>query len=215
VANPLLSRLRFGSYLVYSPRGTSDVSRRSQRIRDRIKAGDPNLLQEIAKRLASEFATSGLAAVLGPSVALVPAPRSSPLLPGALWPPRLVAEALATVGLGRSVVPLLERVEPVPKSAFARPGERPNARKHYDTMRVSAQPELVADGRLTIVDDFLTKGNTLLGGASRLAEVYPGVEISVFGLVRTKGLQLDIERVIEPCLGEITRIGEDEGDRSP
>jgi hypothetical protein len=213
VANQLLSSLPFGSYLAYSPRGTTDVSKRSRKIRDRIKAGDKNLLRQIAERLVSEFDASGLIAVLGPEVALVPAPRSSPLLEGALWPPRLVAEALLAVGLGKLVVPCVERIEAVPKSAFAKPGERPNARRHYETMRVNA--ELIPATRLTLVDDFLTKGNTLLGAATRLEEAYPNAQIAAFGLVRTKGLQLEIEKVIDPCVGEIIRVGDDEADRNP
>lgn len=213
MAKPLLSRLPFGSYLVYSPRGKSDVSKRSQRIRDRIKAGDQDLLRQIAERVAADFEASGLAAVIGPEVALIPAPRSSPLLAGALWPPRLVAEALVAVGLGRSVFPCLERIEAVPKSAFAKPGERPNARRHYDTMRVQA--ELLAESRVTLVDDFLTKGNTLLGGATRLSEVYPNAQIAAFGPVRTKGFLLDIERLIEPCVGTIELEPNDEADRNP
>lgn len=213
MASQLLSSLPFGSYLVYSPRGTSDVSKRSRQIRDRIKAGDKDLLRQIAERLASEFDASGLGAVLGSEVALVPAPRSSPLLEGALWPPRLVAEALVAVGLGRLVVPCLERTEAVPKSAYAKPGERPNARRHYETMRVNA--ELIPATRMTLVDDFLTKGNTLLGAATRLKEAYPSTQIAAFGLVRTKGRQLEIEKVIDLCVGEVIRIGDDEADRYP
>ncbi len=50
-----------------------------------------------------------------------------------------------------------------------------------------ARPDLAAGGRITIVEDFLTKGNTLLGAASRLAEVYPQAVITVLALVRTMG----------------------------
>ncbi len=213
MANQLLSSLPFGSYLVYSPRGTSEVSKRSRNLRDRIKAGDKDLIRQIADRLASGFGASGLAAVLGPEVVLVPAPRSSPLLPGGLWPPKLVADALVAVGLGKSVVPCLERTEAVPKSAFAKPGERPSARRHYETMRVNA--ELLPASRLTLVDDFLTKGNTLLGGATRMIEVYPSYEVAAFGLVQTKGFLLEIERVIDPCVGTITLVGDDDASRSP
>jgi predicted amidophosphoribosyltransferase len=124
-----------------------------------------------------------------------------------------VAEALLAVGLGKLVVPCVERIEAVPKSAFAKPGERPNARRHYETMRVNA--ELIPATRLTLVDDFLTKGNTLLGAATRLEEAYPNAQIAAFGLVRTKGLQLEIEKVIDPCVGEIIRVGDDEADRNP
>lgn len=213
MASPLLSEVRFGSYLVYSPRGQSPVSVKSRRIRDAVKAGAPATLESVVRRLQQEFSTSGLDAVLGSDVTLVPTPRSSPLVEGGLWPGRLLAEALVAVGLGREVVACVSRVEAVPKSSFQKHGERPSARRHYDTMRVEAQ--LVASKRLTLVDDFLTKGSTLLGAATRLAEAYPQMEVAVFGLVRTKGLQPDVADIVEPCVGRIVRVGESGSDRQP
>ncbi len=56
---------------------------------------------------------------------------------------------------------------------------------------------------ITVVDDFVTKGNTLLGG---VAEAYPGTRISVFALVRTLGRQPEIDSIILPCLGEIRNV---------
>src|SRR5439155_6560765 len=119
------------SYLVYSPKGQSEVSRKSRRIRDAVKAGQEPALRSIVEHLAQHFESSGLVAVLGPDVTLVPCPRSSLLVEGALWPGRLIGEALVKVGLSRQVLVSLERVEAVPKSAFQARGGRPNARKHY------------------------------------------------------------------------------------
>ena len=212
MASPLLSELAFGSLLVYSPRGTSETSRRSREYRDRFKAGDQALVESAVARLSECFADSGLDAVLEPDVALVPAPRSGLLLEGALWPARIIADALARAGFGATVVPLLRRTEAVPKSAFQPPGERPNALRHYQTMAV--EPELVAMRRITVVDDFVTKGNTLLGGASRLVEAIPNAEIRAFALVRTLGLQPEIERVLDPRVGRIRAVAF-EADREP
>jgi hypothetical protein len=144
-------------------------------------------------------------------VTLVPCPRSSLLVEGALWPGKLIAEELVRVGLGRDVVVSLERIEAVPKSAFQARGERPNARKHYDTMRATA--ELAVGARITLVDDFLTKGNTVLGAASRLAEVYPRASLAAFAPVRTKGLQPEVVALIEPCVGRIRLRPGEEADR--
>jgi len=208
----LLSEIPFGAFLVYSPRGTSPVSVRSRRVRDGIKAGRDEILRAAIEYLLRDFEGSGLSAVLGRDVSLVPCPRSSPLVSGALWPPRWVAAALVAAGLGREVVSCLERTEAVPKSAFQQPGARPTARRHYETIRVNELP--LTGERVTIVDDFLTKGNTLLGAASRLAEARPRAAISAFALVRTLGRQPEIERIVDPCVGVIELAGE-EGVRKP
>lgn len=213
MASRLLSELPFGSYLVYSPKGASEVSRRSRELRDAVKAGKAPTLRTIAEHLVENFPSSGLAAVLGPDVTLVPCPRSSPLVEGALWPGKLMSEELVRVGLGRQVIVSLERVEAVPKSAFAARGSRPNAAKHYETIRATA--DLAATERVTIVDDFLTKGNTLLGAATRLAEVYPRAKLAAFASVRTKGLQPEVDNLIEPCVGRIWERYTGEADREP
>jgi len=68
--------------------------------------------------------------------------------------------------------------------------------------------------RITLVDDFVTKGNTLLGAASRLATALSSVKPTAFPLVRTMGLQPDVERIVDPCVGTIRRSGSGE-DRQP
>jgi len=211
VASPLVSELPFGSYLVYSPRGSSEVSRKSRQLRDAVKAGHGPTLRNIVAHLKQNFDGSGLAAVLGPDVTLVPCPRSRPLVEGALWPGRLIAEELVRAGLGRQVLISLERMEAVPKSAFQARGERPNARKHYDTIRATA--DLAATARITLVDDFLSKGNTVLGAASRLAEVYPRAALAPFAPVRAKGLQPEVAALVEPCIGHIRERFDGEADR--
>jgi adenine/guanine phosphoribosyltransferase-like PRPP-binding protein len=108
---------------------------------------------------------------------------------------------------------LLERVEAVPKSSFQKPGERPSARRHYET--IQAHAELLTTPRLTLVDDFVTKGNTLLGGASRLAETFPAMRLAAFALVRTRGLQPDVADLVEPCVGRVVRVGDDWAEREP
>jgi hypothetical protein len=72
-------------------------------------------------------------------------------------------------------------------------------------MDVSELP-LVGE-RITLVDDFVTKGNTLLGAASRLATVLSSGTPTAFPLVRTVGLQPDVERIVDPCVGTIRRHG--------
>ncbi len=64
-------------------------------------------------------------------------------------------------------------------------------------------------GRVTLVDDVVTKGRTLLAAASRVREVLPRAEVSAFALVRTMNLVLDIERIVEPCVGRIRCVDAD------
>jgi len=109
-------------------------------------------------------------------------------------------------GLGKEVLPCLVRRTPVAKSAFQAPGERPDARRHFETIEVSELP--LVSGRITLVDDFVTKGNTLLGAASRLATTLAPGTPTAFALVRTMGLQPDVDEIIDPCVGTIRRVGD-------
>ncbi len=182
------SEVSLGSYLVYSPRGTSVISVKSRRWRDSIKGGVEAALRTAVHYLVRDLESTELSAVLGSDVTLVPAPGSSLLVEGAFWGPRWIAEELVRVGLGKQVFPCLSRITAVPKSAFQPPGGRPSARHHYDTMRVEGLAPL-GGRRITIVDDFVTKGNTLLGAASRLSEACPTAQVNAFALIRTMGLQ--------------------------
>ncbi len=211
MASSLLSSLRFWSFLVYLPRGTGEVSKRSRRFSYSIKAGRPEALTQAADRLVRDFESTLLSSVLGPDITLIPAPRSSLLVAGGLWPSRLIAEALVSRGLGASVLPVLTRVEPVPKSAFQAQGKRPDARRHFETTAI--EPALTTQ-RITIVDDVITKGSTLLGAASRIALTCPRAEINAFALIRTMGRVTDIERIVEPCVVIVRAVG-DEAMREP
>jgi hypothetical protein len=208
----LLSEIVFGSYLTYSPRGTSGLSQVSRKVRDDIKSGRDRTLRLAIDQLAKHFTETGLSAVLGPDVILVPAPGSALLVDGGFWGPRWIAEALVAAGLGREVLPCLVRSAPVPKSAFQASGERPDAQRHFETIDVAELP-LVGE-RITVVDDFVTKGNTLLGAASRLATALSSGKPTAFPLVRTMGLQPDVDRIVDPCVGTIRRYGSG-ADRQP
>jgi adenine/guanine phosphoribosyltransferase-like PRPP-binding protein len=54
---------------------------------------------------------------------------------------------------------------------------------------------------ITLVDDVITMGATLRGGASLLAEAFPHATIRAFALVRT--LHETFEHIIDPVRGEI------------
>jgi hypothetical protein len=183
------------------------MSQISRKVRDDIKSGRDRTLRLAIEGLLKRFEETGLSAVLGPDVILVPTPGSALLVEGGFWGPKWIAEGLVAAGLGREVLPCLVRSTPVPKSAFQAPGERPDAQRHFDTIEVSELP--LGGERITLVDDFVTKGSTLLGAASRLATTLASGTPTAFALVRTMGLQPDIEQIVDPCVETIRRVGDD------
>ncbi len=217
---PLLSKVHFGSFLAYSPRGESGTSQQSQLICHAIKRdgliGDPQVraIEYVVARLQQQGAV--FHDLIAPDVVLVPCPRSAPFPPGqrpVLWVPMRICEALKAAGYGSAVRPWLERKEAVPKSAFAGPGARPSARQHFETM--SIMPTLDRPARITVVDDVVTKGATLLAAASLVAQAFPGAEVRAFALVRTEGFVPDIASMVDPVVGRITLKRSDRVYREP
>lgn len=211
----MLSEVHFAAYLAYSPRGTSEMSRRSRAICHGLKQDKASeqanlpLIEYVVDRLAADQPRQVLP-VLGSGRTLVPMPRSAPFPPretNVLWVPRRIAEVLVARGLGAGVAPVLERITAVPKSAFAAPGERPSVQAHYDSLRVHATLE--SPTRITIVDDVVTRGRTFLAAASRLKEAYPDAEVSCLALVRTRGLVPEILNMVDPIYGTIRYVAGD------
>lgn len=135
----LLSKITFGSFLVYAPRGTSELSNRAKQFVRALKEerliGVPPQSPSgyAARRLADERAHGALEEVFGAAPLLVPVPQSSLPVEGGIWPAYNIAWALVAQGLGATVVPCLQRVRAVPKSAFATSGSRPKPLDHYES----------------------------------------------------------------------------------
>ena len=201
MARRSLSELAFFSLLVYSPRGETEISKSSRQVRDQIKNADPATLATAVTRLRSLLDKGDLSEFLGPEKVLIPAPRSAPVHGGGLWPAERICATLVDAGLGREVLPCLERATAVPKASFAVPGERPTVEQHMQSMRVRAQ--LVKAESLTIVDDFVTKGRMLFASAGLVQAAYPTAQVRAFALIRTLGMVPEIERILEPCTGRI------------
>jgi hypothetical protein len=215
----LLSSLQFGSFLSYSPHGKSAAELAARTICREIKRdgyvgrdhGEERILSYAVGRLRTCL-TAALADFLAADVVLVPAPGSAPLLPrqpNALWVPRRICEELRAAGFGSRVEPLLLRRLAVAKSAYARRGARPGVQEHYDSFvvapRIGASP-----ARITLIDDVITKGATLLAGASRLAEAFPDATVRAFALIRTQ-YPIDRERdrqrfraIVDPVNARVT-----------
>ena len=121
---------------------------------------------------------------------------------GTLWVPERIASSLVDQGLGLRVVPMLQRTDAVPKSAWCAPQDRPSPQTHYDSMVVRNPLEEPAS--VLLVDDIVTRGSTLLAGASRIHHLYPECEIRAFAAMRTMTNESDFVKEFEPVRGEIT-----------
>jgi hypothetical protein len=198
----LPSSVPFSSLLVYSPRGESQVSKNSRTVCYSLKQGKPEFVTQAVARLAQLWKAEDMDDFFGPDVILIPAPRSSPLVSGALWPAQVICREIVAQGLAKAVEPALKRITRVTKSAGAR--ERPDIQKHMETME--ATPWL-SDGeapRVTIVDDVITKGATLYAGCVMIRELMPRAEVKAFAVVRTIS-HGDVENILQPCVGEIKK----------
>jgi hypothetical protein len=142
---------------------------------------------------------------------------------GADWVGERLAWCLKEVGLAAEVWPVLRRRHPVRKSAFAAAGERPTVLEHYASFAIervfsggtpigscSPAAEPRASGlQLTLVDDVITRGRTLLAAAARLRDAFPGAQIRAFALLRTLRPDETLGQVLDPREGEVRWVSGD------
>jgi hypothetical protein len=224
----LFPALQFASCFAYLPYGSGTVSEQGRLLCSRLKAADPRWLPRLAGEVWLEAAAHRrFAAVLGKRVVLVPVPGSAPQ-PRQNWVGERLAWCLRELGLAVEVWPVLRRGYAVRKSAVAASGERPSVLEHYASFAVDRslrgedpirRPGLAdepggAGMHLTLVDDVITRGRTLLAAAGRLQEVFPAAQIRAFALMRTLGRDETLARVLDPCEGEVRWISGD-ARRSP
>jgi hypothetical protein len=208
-------RLPFFTPFCYSPRGASVRAERSRRLRDLVKRADAATLGACCRRVAAMVEEGGVAAdFLAPATVLVPIPRRIPHDPlGPVSAPEAIARALRVADLAGVVCPALRRWRAVPKSAWSRPGSRPEFLEHFHSLEFADAIELpITDPQalhLLLVDDFITRGRTLLAAAALLYQSFPYARICAFALVRTEGLAPDIAAIASPVTGVIRYLGGD------
>lgn len=189
----------------------------------RLKATDGVWLPHLVARVWLETVGHGrFPLAFGDPVILVPVPGSAPLQ-RADWVGQRLAWCLKEVGLAAEVWPVLRRRYAVRKSAFAPSGERPTVLEHYASFTVerdlcsgasfcprsSARAPRGTGLQLTLVDDVVTRGRTLLASAGRLRDAFPGAMVRAFALLRTLGPHETLRQVLDPCEGEVRWVSGD------
>ena len=74
--------------------------------------------------------------------------------------------------------------------------------------------DLLKITRVTIVDDVITRGATLVAAATLLQQRFPEAEICIFAVVRTKSCDPEVGTILDPVIGEVSFNGVD-ADRKP
>jgi predicted amidophosphoribosyltransferase len=192
----------------YSPRGTSPLAEKSRHLRDLIKRADSAMLAHCVTHIATIIDAGTVRDFLRPDLVLVPVPRRVAYdLRDPRSAPEAIARALHAAGHGKIVWPALRRVRTIPKSAWSRAGSRPEFLEHYTSLElIDHEPPA---RRLLLVDDFVTRGRTLLAAAAVLRQAVPSAHLRAFALVRTEGLVPDIAAITAPTIGTIRYLGGD------
>lgn len=178
--------LNYSTAFQYHPKLQTPAAILSHKIRDYTKGARVNIIGDILLDTINRhpqfepfFKSSNI---------LVPIPKSSPLVDGALWPSLEFASFLFAHGLSTQVSRLIERKIPIRKSAIS--ADRPTVREHLPTLALTG--ELLTEKEeinITLVDDVLTKGNTSMACALKIKEKYPLANVRLFTVVQTKSLE--------------------------
>ena len=100
-------------------------------------------------------------------------------------------------------MPIVKRAKAVPKSSHAAAGDRATVEQHIDSLELKSL--LSNPKRVTPVDDVVTKGRMLLATVTLLEDRFPKAQLGAFALIRTMGVQPDVAKIVEPCVGYIRR----------
>jgi hypothetical protein len=167
-----LNQLEFGSLLSYCPRdGDSAEIELSRRIMRCLKndsfVQDPPVLMSdwISSTMERRRSELPFNSFFRANSVPVPLPRSSLLQPDTFWVPERIATPLVRRGFGTRVLPCLTRTRAVRKSATSQAGQRPTPTEHFESLAV--QGSLGSTEDIAMVDDAVTRGHTMIGGANR------------------------------------------------
>lgn len=170
----------FMTLLVYSPRGISANAQKSRRFAGACKNGEISFAEKVANKIkdlgAEDYFSNSI---------LIPIPRSTPLVVGAVFPAKILAESLLEKGLGNAVYPCLKRIKPINKSSNNFYAETRNSvPTHLESIEV--EPLLISEPTIILIDDIFTLGRTAMASAIKLQQAYPDKEIKIFCPFRTR-----------------------------
>lgn len=173
----------FMTLLTFSPRGKSKNAELSKNLAGACKNGDVMLAEKIADKIKELNEEN----YFNDSV-LIPVPRSTPLVLGAVFPAKILAEQLVKKGLGNYVYCGLKRSRPITKSSNNFSAESRNTvPTHLQSLIVDSL--LITEPTLIIIDDIFTLGRTAMASAMKLQEAFPDKEIKVFCPFRTRSFE--------------------------
>jgi len=206
-----ISVVSFGSLLTYTPRGNLTEHFRSRTVMRNLKNDEVltsgNLMSTaIAQTLRNDHKNYPFSDYFNEKTMLVPTPKSSLPQRDELWVPQRITSALENQGLGINEA-CLTRVTPLPRSSTSLASNRPKAIQHYDSLQVGES--LLEPKEIVLVDDVITRGATAMGAVNRLIEAFPKASIRVFAAMRTMSNPDEFSKIIEPCVGTISLVGED------
>ena len=199
--------LRYFSPLCYSPRGSSPTACRSRELRDAVKQCHSATLATCAAAAAT-IANLVAPDLFSLDLTLVTVPGHLPTSTlGPLASSEAVTQALHRAGFGTRIWPALYRRTAIAKSAWSRPSSRPDFVAHCLSLRL--RDRIPPTSRLLLVDDFVTRGRTLLAAAAILQHAFPRVHIQALALIRTEGVSTDIDAIAAPVNGVIRYVAGD------
>ena len=170
-------------FLSIPPRGSSENATKSRRLLGACKNGN----SEFSRILTGQIIEKNESSFFDNSV-LVPIPRSTPTVEGAVFPSNVIAETLVRNGLGNGVSACLKWIVAIPKSSRQYSAETRNSvQAHLDSL--SVESKLIMEPNLILIDDVLTLGRTAMASAIKLHEAFPEKNIKIFCSFRTRSFE--------------------------
>lgn len=201
------SDFRVGSALVFPSRSTAAGITAREFIRYRLKKDRPGVISKTVGRIKDISGGTELAAMLEHAGVLVPVPSHAPRTGDSdLWVSRRIAEELLHAGYGDDIRAWLKRTQPVtPSSSSSSMQGRTTVSRHFETISCASEGGLFRPSTITLVDDLVTMGSTLIACASRVLEQFPSVAIQAFAVARADRDQVlsDSKDMLSPSVQSI------------